>query len=288
MKKLAVLDFDNTLFDWVHVWGVCFSAMMAEVTRISGIPLEAMKPEIRAIHQRHGTSEYAFLLSEIPQLKEFCNGRDPSVVFSDAIQAFRNIRREALRLYPTVAETLLRIKGRGARIAIYTESQSFYSFYRTKRLGLDGVASRIFTPPDHEMPADFSANKSRHYQRAFYELTFTEQQHTPPGELKPNPHILSQIVRSFGVDLCDAVYVGDSLHKDVAMARDAGVDCAWAKYGEAQDTESYDLLRTVTHWTNEDVMRENEIRQRPVEAKIILDRSLSQIFDHFEFGEFNS
>lgn len=286
-KVLAVFDFDNTLFDWVRVWHTCFDAMMTEVERKTGLSVNDLADEIRPVHQSHGTSEYAFLLEALPSLQSHLNGKSASEFFEDAIRAFRDARKRELKLYPTVAETLLKIKGTGARIAIYTESQSFYSFYRLKRLGLDGVIDRIYTPPDHDLPDRFLENGGRHYSRDFYQLRYSEHRHTPAGELKPNPDLLAQIISDFGVSKEQAVYVGDSRQKDVAMAKDAGVDYAWASYGEAQDTEGYKLLKLVTHWSDEDVEREKRIRERDVDADVELDVSLSQILDQYSFSEYH-
>ena len=286
-KLLAILDFDNTLFDWVHVWYSCFQAMMQEVECKTGLKVADIADEIRTVHQEHGTSEYAFLLEALPSLQPYLEGRPPSEVFGEAIQAFRKARKRELKLYPEVADTLLKIKGAGSRIAIYTESQSFYSFYRLKRLGLDGVVDRIYTPPDHNLPEGFLENGGRHYGREFYQLRYAEHHHTPKGELKPNPDLLLQIIAGFGVHKENVVYIGDSRHKDVAMAKDAGVDYAWARYGEAQETEAYDLLKLVTHWTDQDVRRETEIRSRDVAADVVLEENLAQLFDHYKFSEFH-
>lgn len=116
-KKLLILDFDNTLFDWVKLWHSCFVAMTDEVERISKIGLADIQDEIRAIHQTHGTSEYAFLLEEVPTLRRFLDGRQARDVFQPAITAFRNQRRQLLKLYPSVAETLLTVRAsvRGLR-----------------------------------------------------------------------------------------------------------------------------------------------------------------------------
>lgn len=286
-KKLLILDFDNTLFDWVKLWHRCFVAMTDEVERISGIGLETIQDEIRVIHQRHGTSEYAFLLEEVPTIRRYLDGRRAMDVFQSAIAAFRDERRKLLSLYPTVADTLLTVKGLGARIAIYTESLSYYSFYRVKRLGLDGVVDTIYTPPDHDVPGHLNLEHQRFYKESFYSFRYTAHHHTPLGELKPNPDLLLQIIRDFEVEPTEAVYVGDSRHKDVAMAQDAGVDYAWAKYGEWQDTEAYELLRAVTHWNDEDVEREKRVRQREVDAQVVLPNSLSELLSHFSFGEYD-
>ena len=76
MKKRALItDLDNTLFDWVDIWYRSFSAMYNKVVVDAGVDESILKADIRAVHQRHGTSEYAFLLEELPCLKPILAGR---------------------------------------------------------------------------------------------------------------------------------------------------------------------------------------------------------------------
>jgi phosphoglycolate phosphatase-like HAD superfamily hydrolase len=112
VKTALITDLDNTLFDWVDLWYKCFSAMFDEIVRISELPRDTLIPEIRAIHQKYGTSEYSFLIEELPSLKPILKGRPATEVFAPAIEAYRTQRRANLKLFPTVAETLLKIKGR--------------------------------------------------------------------------------------------------------------------------------------------------------------------------------
>lgn len=142
-------------------------------------------------------------------------------------------------------------------------------------------------PTDHAVPEHLELEQRRFYKESFYSFRYTAHQHTPRGELKPNSDLLLQIIGDFGVRTTDSVYVGDSRHKDVAMAQDAGVEYAWAKYGEWQDSEAYDLLRAVTHWTDEDVEREKKVRQREVDAKIVLPNNLGELLNFFSFGEYD-
>ena len=147
-KTVLVTDLDNTLFDWVEIWSEFFGHARVDVSRssLSGVAPEALKREIREIHQRHGTSEYAFLLNELPSLQQAAGGQDVTVVFSDAIEAYRDGRRRSLRLYPTVRETLNTLKQRGCRIIGYTELLAFYTGYRLRKLELDGVIDILFSP----------------------------------------------------------------------------------------------------------------------------------------------
>src|ERR1051326_7424562 len=118
-RTTLITDFDNTLYDWFHVWYQSFSAMLAEIQRISGIDESALIPEIREIHQKYHTSEYAFLIEELPCLREKFPGQDLRAVFDEAIHAYRKARKANLALYETVSETLSDLKSQGVLIIIY-------------------------------------------------------------------------------------------------------------------------------------------------------------------------
>lgn len=283
-KKVLITDLDNTIFDWVGLWHACFTAMMDKVVEISGISFDTLKPEIRRVHQRHGTSEYSFLLEEIPALTDKFPNQNLVEVFHSAIDAYRAERRKRLELYPTVAEALLKIKGSGAAIVGYTESMAFYSNYRVRRLGLDGVFDFMFSPEDHDIPAHIPIEDVRKYPAPTYDFRYTRQEHSPRDSFKPDAAVLLRIIDDLGVNISDCVYVGDSLTKDVAMARDAGVADAYAKYGRAQHTAAYALLREVTHWSDEDVEREKKIGEREITPGIVLESAFGQILDRFDFG----
>jgi len=283
-KTALITDLDNTLFDWADLWYKCFSAMLDEIVRISGVRREILIPEIRAIHQKYGTSEYSFLIEELPSLRPLLKGKQATQMFAPAIEAYREQRRQNLRLFPTVAETLLKIKGRGTRIIGYTESMAFYSNYRIRRLGLDGVLDYVFCPEDHVLPAGLTPEKLRAYPASHYELRYTKQLFTPKGSKKPDTVVLNAIISDLGLAKSDCVYVGDNLAKDVAMAADCGVEDVWAKYGQAHKRPEYKLLQDVTHWTPEEVDHEQKIKARSTHTLV---KSFSEILDHFSFGDFH-
>jgi FMN phosphatase YigB (HAD superfamily) len=226
-KTTLVTDLDNTLFDWVELWVNSFSAMLDGIAEISGISKQELIPEIAKVHQMHGTSEYSFLIEELPSLQRLLDGRPPTDVFKTAIKSYRQERRKHLQLYPTVAETLLKIKGRGTLIIGYTESMAFYSNYRIRRLGLDGVLDHLFCPEDHVLPEGLSPEDIRRYPAEHYKLKYTKQEFTPRGSKKPDTKVLEAIISDLGLNKTSCVYVGDNLMKDVAMALDCGVEDVW-------------------------------------------------------------
>lgn len=72
--------------------------MFDKIVEISQIDPEKLKSEIRTIHQRHGTSEYSFLISEIPSLRERFDADKLMDVFAPAVAEFRRKRRLHLAL----------------------------------------------------------------------------------------------------------------------------------------------------------------------------------------------
>jgi len=92
----------NTLFDWVELWLACFSSMLDSIAEFSGIEKAKLLPEIATIQQKHGTSEYSFLIDEIPSLQRVLKGQPSTEIFAKSIQIYRSKRREHLRLYDRI------------------------------------------------------------------------------------------------------------------------------------------------------------------------------------------
>jgi len=61
--------------------------------------------------------------------------------------------------------------------------------------------------------------------------------------------------------------VGDSVARDVLMAKQADVFAIWAAYGAQHDRRVYDDLVRISHWTAKDVALEQELRRRAEAVK---------------------
>ncbi|MDQ4086920.1 MAG: HAD family hydrolase [Pseudomonadota bacterium] len=145
----------------------------------------------------------------------------------------------------------------------------------------------LYSPADHDLPEGMSAADLRRYPATHYQMEVTEHVHTPPGELKPNPGVLLDILRQVGASPEDAIYVGDSPMKDIAMAQAAGVLDAHAAYGVAQHTAAYELLRAVTHWPDSAVTDENAaLTSEGFRPTIILSERLDELRKHVRFSRF--
>jgi phosphoglycolate phosphatase-like HAD superfamily hydrolase len=282
-----ITDLDNTLYDWVEMWGAAFSAMLRLLVQRSGVPERVIEAEARVIHQKHGTTEYAFLIQALPCLQRRHPGQNLPEIYADAIRAFRAAREDSLRLFPSVLETLVTLKSRGCLVVGYTDSRAFYSGYRVRKLGLDGLLDYLYSPPDHDLPSDTAVEDIRSQPPHAYEFNKTVHRILPQGEVKPNPKVLGDIIESIGAAPERTIYVGDSLTKDVQMAQEARVTDVFARYGVAQHREEYELLRRVSHWTDADIEREKKMRVlQSVHPSYTLTEGFAELLDVFEFEPF--
>ncbi len=289
-RSVLISDVDNTLFDWVRIWHAGFSAMLFQLLELSGLDEAVLLPEIRKVHQRAATSEYAFLIGELEVLHRAAGTTPVLEYYAPAIDAYRVARRQILDFYPGVEETLVELRRRGTLIICYTESLAYYSQYRFRKLGLDRLVAYLFFAARSDLPQGLSREDIRFHDPAHYTLAMTEHRFTPEGELKPNPDILLTILRDLNIRPEQAVYVGDSQHKDIWMAQQAGILDAHAAYGAAQHQEEYALLRKVSHWPDADVQRESALLSRPdIRPTSTLDRfdALLELIDFqaFEGGQ---
>ena len=283
-KTVLITDLDNTLFDWFGIWHASYSAMIASVCSISGVKRSDLLLEIKKIHQQHGTAEYAYLLESLPSLIKLYGSPDNvKAEMSGAIEAFRNARKDKLKLYKTVTSTLKQLKDVGVYIVAYTESKAYYASFRIRELGLDEFIDVLYSPPDHGLP-------DKKTKRTTFDFKHMIHKYTPENELKPNPRLLLDIIKDIGATPDWCVYIGDSEMKDIEMAQQANVDDVYARYGTTHfstNNNDYDLLRAVTHWTEADVEREKHIKEtrHNVPPSHSIDR-FDEILNLFDFYKF--
>jgi phosphoglycolate phosphatase len=96
---------------------------------------------------------------------------------------------------------------------------------------------------------------------------------------KPDVKVLLEVCERERVMPSESAYVGDSIARDILMAKEAGVFSIWAAYGARHDPEMYDKLVRISHWTPEDVERERELRLRALHIKpdFIVENSFSDV-----------
>lgn len=255
MLKLLITDLDNTLYDWVGFYIPSFLAMIAELSRLSGHTEDDLKAAFKRVHQRHRSTEYAFAIEELDILGGERNGNSVSErlsKYAPAIHAFRDQRSKLLRLYSGVAETLEQCKKNGMIVAAITDTTTYYASRRLEQLGIDHLFDVLCAPADPGVPGKIDPRAVRKYADARYEVAVPVV--LPSDELsKPDPRLVDRLISYVGVERSEAILIGDSMYRDISMARRAGVWDVHAAYGTQVDPSFYRELLLITYLTPTDV-----------------------------------
>lgn len=269
--SLIITDLDNTLWPWFEIWYARFSAFLNELHALSGIPVGTLTSEIKQIHEKHGTTEYPFLLQELPSLDLLHEStKNLTEIYASAILASQNARKMATKTYPGVIDTLKELQKLKIKVVGYTESQSFYTEQRLRTLAMDGLLDRVFTPATSKGQSYGVVQKELKHSPNYYKLEKTLITELQNPKAKPNPELLDEIITAIGGDHERCCYVGDSLTKDVAMANELGITSVFAAYGVVNNDPRYELLRKVTHWTPDEVQAERETTELDTSPSITI------------------
>lgn len=268
---LLITDLDNTLYDWVTFFATSFQGMVRELSCLLEVEPEKLLDEFKSLHQQYGTSEQPFTALELPSVRlKFGNATRRQLLqeLDRPLHVFNSLRKKHLRLYDSVTETLSRLREAGVVLVGHTESMAENALFRLQKLGIDSYFKHLYVlesnypgHPDPERAEQLAPPLG--YIRC-----------VPRSERKPNPELLRDICYREGVSPRDAFYVGDSLTRDMSMAKAAGVTAIWARYGTRYDSGLWKILVRVTHWTDEDVAREEDLRRQfgQVEPDFVIGR----------------
>ncbi|MCT7509995.1 HAD family hydrolase [Aliarcobacter cryaerophilus] len=277
--KLVITDLDNTLYDWFTPWYKAYKLFIDDVLDNTDIQEKDLLDAIKKIHQKHGTAEYAFdfLLKELTIFQD----KYPKDKIDNLRHKFYKTKKDYLKLYPSVMETLCLLRSQGCTIVAYTESMAFYANDRLRKLGLDGIIDKLYSPEEHDVPEDFQT----YYSKDYYQLKKTDHIYLPLNHKKPDTDILNNIINQFDFKKDEILYIGDSLTKDIKMAKDIGIIDVHAEYGLSHHKEEYELLKKVTHWTDEEVEKEKNTTKEHIEPTYVLKASFSELLNEFKFNE---
>jgi phosphoglycolate phosphatase len=103
-------------------------------------------------------------------------------------------------------------------------------------------------------------------------------------QMKPNPTVLLEICAAEGVAPHESAYIGDSIARDVLMAKRAGVFAVWAAYGAEHSPIMYEALERISHWTPEEVERERQLRDeaKTISPDLIAHREFAEVLGAFD------
>lgn len=268
MIKLLITDLDDTLYSWIGFFIPAFYEMVDELSRILNKEKSELLKEYKEVHQQKGSVEYPYATTFLPSVHETypdCTQEELLKNLNPVFHRFNSVRKKRLHLYPQVKETLTFLSQSAIKIVGYTESAEENGFYRLKKLGVDELFHKIYV------------SESR-YDRPQY-IPSSPKTKIVHGK-KPNPKLLKEICQQESVSLSEVIYIGDSLTKDVYMAKEAGIISILCRYpcNLEESKKWYDQLVAISHWKDEDFQREAELKKVCQENKIEPD----YIIDSFD------
>jgi phosphoglycolate phosphatase-like HAD superfamily hydrolase len=280
---LAVFDLDNTLYDWNAAFLPAFYLMVDVAAGLLRCDRETLLDQLKAVHVRHHDVEHPYGLFEtdIVQALVKVEGAEPVWRLLDpAFHAFNKKRKDELHLFPHVRETLDELRRRRVRLVAFTDSKYFAAVGRIARFELGDVFERIYCRAKSvsELP---TSPFDGYRPEPIYNVSAAKVSELPANETKPDPRVLQDIVKREHTDIASTAYVGDSISKDVLMARRAGCYSVWAKYGVRRDPEMYNKLVRISHWTDEDIARERNFTDEAskITPDFICERSLAELLE---------
>lgn len=248
MIKLIITDLDDTLYSWIGFFIPAFYDMVQELSILINEPKEKLLQEYKAFHQKVGSVEYPFSTLHLPSVKKkYCGLTDEQVKveLNPAFHKFNSTRKKLLKLYPGVENTLKFFYDNDIIVVAYTESAEENGFYRLKKLGIDNYFKEVYV----------SDSLYKHINT----IQSSPKTHIVHGK-KPNAEVLKEICYEEKVSIYETVYIGDSLSKDMLMAKQAGITSIWCDFPRENIGDLYSKLVAISHWKEEDFQREQQYK----------------------------
>lgn len=275
--ELAVFDLDNTLYDWYASFLPAFYSMVDTVTSTVECDREVLLDQLRSIHVKYHDVEHPFSLFETPIVRRLSEAKGDEYVremLDPALYSFNKVRKENLKLFPDARETLSKLREHHIRLVAFTDSSYFATLRRIRQLDLVDAFEQIFCRAKSD-----SVVKTHQARPSPEDRLASITIELPPDETKPDPRVLIDIAAAERVDVSSTAYIGDSISKDVLMAKKAGCFAVWAKYGVRRDPVMYRQLVRISHWTEQDIQRERNFAAEAEQTvpDFVCEQSIAEI-----------
>lgn len=248
MIKLIITDLDDTLYSWIGFYIPAFYKMAGELSRLVGVSEDKIIEEYRQVHREVNSVEPPFAALQLPSVKTKFAGytaEETGRLLDPAFHCFNSERKKLLKLYPGVEDALKYLREKKITVVGYTESAEENGYYRLERLGIADYFKEVYVSDSYaERPGKRPKSPKTHIVH----------------DKKPNPDLIIEICRKENTALEEALYMGDSLSKDMLMAKKAGVRSVWCHIPDEKGAELYEKLVRISHWSEEDFLREERYK----------------------------
>ncbi|MDR0966109.1 MAG: HAD family hydrolase [Myxococcales bacterium] len=247
MIRAVVTDMDNTLYSWVDYIVPSTERMLETLCRVLSLPRIQVIQALKEVYDRYESNDYPFAIQE-SRLFDPYRGDFPSfskLVIEPASEAFAAARKRYLRPYRGVIETLRQLEVWGIPVVALTDAPRNPAERRAYMMGLDESLTALYALPAFPFPETGIAPEIRKREEAGGCPIRCEVVELRREDEKPNSRGFLAICERLGVPPHEVALVGDSLSKDMRLARQTGAIGCWAEYGtyiSAEYQERLDIL----------------------------------------------
>ncbi|MGL5830906.1 MAG: HAD family hydrolase [Candidatus Altimarinota bacterium] len=240
MKKnpiqTAILDFDNTIANWVKYAGKAYPAMAEALAKSSGIDKEIIIEEMIKVYAKHQTVEYVPLVQEMEIFKDH---PDQKKFIVAAKNAFTKQRKLHLELYDGILPLMEELKAREIQTIILTDAPYMMAAFRATQLKirhLIDVLIGLKSPDPNQIHEP--------YRRAYQDFpfkTYVSEHEKPHTKLQ---EILSEVnQRTMSLDEIESttILAGDNQPKDIQLAVNYKLDAYHCQYGHPDPQDLNDF-----------------------------------------------
>jgi len=195
--KAILFDLDNTLIDFMRMKrNSCEAAISAMIDAGLNINKEKAMKKLFKLYDRYGLED-----NEIFQkfLKEEM-GKIDYRILANAIVAYRSVRASYLQPYPHTDYVLIKLKGKGIKLAIVTDAPKLKAWIRLMAMKIGNFFDVV--------------------------VAYEDTKH-----LKPSALPFEAALAKLGVKPQECLMVGDMPQRDIEGAKKLGMKTCFAKYG---------------------------------------------------------
>jgi len=229
-------------------------AMVHMLSENTGISEDEIIDDFKRVYGEKGSLEYSFSVQELEMCRNMPTEQVRTLVLWSK-DAFSRVRREKLKPYDGVKETLTWAAKQGIKVIGITNSPLFQAKRRLKHLYLDSLFFGLAGWEGHHVPDNYYLTRriKQLEKEGKYSSRLQRAWSLSTEELKPSPIAYLRIINDLNTSHKITYVIGDSLFKDIAPALEIGAVGIWAKYGEQFDPNNFQTLLRITNWSPEKV-----------------------------------
>lgn len=239
MIKLVVTDLDDTLFSWTNFFVQSFYEMTNEVLKLVDVDQQTLLEEYRIYNVDTKNIENIYSTLELPCVKSKYHNLSKEQLenlFAPVFEVFEKKRNETLKLYDNVEEYMKYLKDNNIKLIGYSESIEEYALYRLNKLDIYKYFDVLY----------LGENKNN--------LTNKDDKVKHTNIKKPNKDLLNEIIKEHNFSKEEVIYVGDSLEKDMFMAKETGLKACWCNVYLENKNQLVNKLIPISHWDEEETL----------------------------------